>query len=51
MILVMLMEGTKKKERKVQASDVINEELLGSSPDLGCEQSREKELFQATPDL
>lgn len=45
------LKKEKKKKRKVQASDVINEELLGSSPDLGCEQSREKELFQATPDL
>lgn len=34
-----------------QTSDVINEEPLGSSPNLGCEQRREKELLQETPDL
>lgn len=35
----------------VQTSDVINEEPLGSSPILGCEERREKKLLQETADL
>lgn len=34
----------------VQNSDVTNEEPLGSSPKLGCEGRKKKELFQETPD-
>lgn len=34
----------------VRTSDVINEDPLGSRPNVGCEQRKEK-LLQETPDL